>query len=147
MRHWFLEGEPKIGTVITLENAAIAELVSIAGFDWAWIDGEHGALDERGAATAAAILAPTTKSFVRVPDKSPTTLKRFLDAGCDGIIVPHVNSRADCDAVLRAALFPPHGERSVGIARAQGYGAYFSEFDPLAQLRSDHPDRDGRGCA
>jgi 2-keto-3-deoxy-L-rhamnonate aldolase RhmA len=127
MRHWFLEGGTKIGTVITLENPAIAELARIAGFDWAWIDGEHGSFDERGAATAAAVLSPATKSFVRVPDKTPTTLKRFLDAGCDGIIVPHVNSRADCDGILRASLFPPHGQRSVGIARAQGYGAYFSE--------------------
>lgn len=127
MRDWFYTGGPKLGTVVTLEAPAMAELVRFAGFDWAWIDGEHGAFDERGAATAAAVLAPSVKSFVRVPDKSPTTLKRFLDAGCDGIIVPHVNSRAECDAILQAALFPPHGHRSVGIARAQGYGAYFSE--------------------
>lgn len=127
MQDWFYAGGPKLGTVVTLENPAIAELVRIAGFDWAWIDGEHGAFDERGAAMAAAVLAPNVKSFVRVPDKSPTTLKRFLDAGCDGIIVPHVNTRAECDAILQAALFPPHGQRSVGIARAQGYGAYFSE--------------------
>lgn len=127
MRDWFFENGPKLGTVITLENPAIAELVGLAGFDWAWIDGEHGAFDERGAATAAAVLAPDVKSFVRVPDKSPTTLKRFLDAGCNGIIVPHVNTRAECDAILQSALFPPHGQRSVGIARAQGYGAYFSE--------------------
>lgn len=127
MRDWFYTGGPKLGTVVTLEAPAMAELVRFAGFDWAWIDGEHGAFDERSAATAAAVLAPSVKSFVRVPDKSPTTLKRFLDAGSDGIIVPHVNSRAECDAILQAALFPPHGHRSVGIARAQGYGAYFSE--------------------
>ncbi len=127
MRDWFFESGPKLGTVVTLETPAIAELVRLAGFDWAWIDGEHGAFDERGAAIAAAVLAPAVKSFVRVPDKSPTTLKRFLDAGCDGIIVPHVNSRGECDAILQAALFPPLGQRSVGIARAQGYGAYFSE--------------------
>lgn len=127
MRQWFLNGGPKIGTVVTLDTPAICELVKIAGFDWAWIDGEHGVFDEKGAALAAMCLGSSVKSFVRVPDKSPTTLKRFLDAGCDGIIVPHVSSRAEFDAIARASLFPPKGERSVGIARAQGYGAYFSE--------------------
>lgn len=127
MRDWFFAGAQKLGTVVTLETPAIAELVRIAGFDWAWIDGEHGAFDERGAAVAGAILGPGVKSFVRIPDKTSTTIKRFLDAGCDGIIVPHVNTRAECDAILQAALFPPLGQRSVGIARAQGYGAYFSQ--------------------
>lgn len=127
MRQWFLSGGRKIGTVLTLDNPHIAELVKIAGFDWAWIDGEHGAFDEKSAALASACLTSAVKSFVRVPDKSPATLKRFLDAGCDGIIVPHVNSRAEFDAIARASLFPPKGDRSVGIARAQGYGAYFSE--------------------
>jgi 2-keto-3-deoxy-L-rhamnonate aldolase RhmA len=127
MRHWFLSGEPKIGTVLTIDNPAVTELVRIAGFDWAWIDGEHGAHTETSAAIASAILGSGVKSFVRVPDKSPTTLKRFLDAGCDGIIVPHVSSRAAFDAIARAALFPPKGERSVDIARAQGYGSYFAQ--------------------
>ena len=127
MRQWFFDGGPKIGTVLTRDTPAIAELVKIAGFDWAWIDGEHGAFDEKSAALAAACLGTAVKSFVRVPDKSPTTLKRFLDAGCDGIIVPHVNTRAQFDDIARASLFPPKGERSIGIARAQGYGAYFSE--------------------
>lgn len=127
MRQWFFNGGPKIGTVVTADTLAIAELVKIAGFDWAWIDGEHGTFDEKSAALASACLGTAVKSFVRVPDKSPTTLKRFLDAGCDGIIVPHVNTRAEFDAIARASLFPPKGERSVGIARAQGYGAYFSE--------------------
>lgn len=127
MRQWFLEGGQKLGTVLTLDNPHIAELVKIAGFDWAWIDGEHGAFDEKSAAVASACLGGSVKSFVRVPGKSPTTLKRFLDAGCDGIIVPQVNSRAEFDAIARASLFPPAGERSVGIARAQGFGAYFSQ--------------------
>lgn len=127
MRQWFLTGEPKIGTVLTLDHPSISELVKIAGFDWAWIDGEHGAYTETSAALASSCLGTGVKSFVRVPDKSPTTLKRYLDAGCDGIIVPHVNARAEFDAIARAALFPPKGERSVGISRAQGYGAYFAQ--------------------
>lgn len=127
MKQWFLDGGPKIGTVLTLDTPALPELVRIAGFDWAWIDGEHGAFDAVSAGRCAAILGSTVKSFVRVPDAAPATLKRFLDSGCDGIIVPHVNTRAEVDAIVRASLYPPAGMRSAGISRAQGYGAYFKQ--------------------
>jgi 2-dehydro-3-deoxyglucarate aldolase/4-hydroxy-2-oxoheptanedioate aldolase len=66
-------------------------------------------------------------TFVRLPDRSATAIKRFLDIGCDGIILPQVSSVAEVDDIARAALYPPRGERSVGIARAQGYGARFTE--------------------
>jgi len=65
--------------------------------------------------------------FVRLPDRSATAIKRFLDIGCDGIILPQVSSAEEVDEIARAALYPPQGERSVGIARAQGYGARFAE--------------------
>lgn len=143
MRHWFYEGAAKIGTIITLDTPAIAEAVKIAGYDWAWIDGEHGLVDPKGAALIGAILSPQVKSFVRVPDQSPATLKRFLDAGCDGVIVPHVDTRTQLDAIIASCLFPPKGRRSVGIARAQGYGAYLNEaissrsFAIIAQIETD----------
>ena len=65
--------------------------------------------------------------FVRLPDRSATAIKRFLDIGCDGIILPQVSSAEEVDEIARAALYPPRGGRSVGIARAQGYGARFAE--------------------
>jgi len=56
-----------------------------------------------------------------------SAIKRFLDTGCDGIILPQMSSSAEVDEIARAALYPPRGERSVGIARAQGYGTRFAE--------------------
>src|SRR6185437_3436530 len=53
---------------------------------------------------------------------------RFLETGCDGIILPAVSTSADVDAIARAAIYPPRGQRSVGISRAHGYGASFRQY-------------------
>ena len=103
------------------------EIARIAGFDWLWVDAEHGRFNEATAALCSAISAGGPPVFVRLPDHSPTTIKRYLDAGCDGIILPQVSTVEDVDSIARAALYPPRGQRSVGIARAQGYGARFAE--------------------
>jgi 2-keto-3-deoxy-L-rhamnonate aldolase RhmA len=118
----------KLGTIVTIDHPAIVEIARLAGFDWLWIDGEHGRFNEVSAAAACAVTAGGPPTFVRLPDRSATAIKRFLDIGCDGIILPQVSSPAVVDEIARAALYPPRGERSVGIARAQAYGAGFAEY-------------------
>ena len=126
-RAWLQSGGMKLGTIVTIDHPAIVEIARIAGFDWLWIDGEHGRFNEVSAAVACAVGAGGGPTFVRLPDRSATAIKRFLDIGCDGIILPQVSSAEEVDEIARAALYPPRGERSVGIARAQGYGARFAE--------------------
>lgn len=125
---WICPPLPKIGTLLTLDNPAIVEIARLAGFDWLWIDAEHGQFNDQTAALACAINSGGPPAFVRLPDHSPTTIKRFLEIGCDGIILPLVSSAADVDVIARAALYPPRGQRSIGIARAHGYGATFAEY-------------------
>jgi 2-dehydro-3-deoxyglucarate aldolase len=125
-RDWLRSGGFKLGTILTIDHPAIVEIAVLAGFDWLWIDGEHGRFNEVSSTTSCAV-AGSTPVFVRLPDRSATSIKRFLDIGSDGIILPQVSSGADVDDIARAALYPPRGERSVGIARAQGYGATFPE--------------------
>jgi 2-keto-3-deoxy-L-rhamnonate aldolase RhmA len=125
-RAWLRSGGMKLGTIVTIDHPAIVEIARLSGFDWLWIDGEHGRFNEISAATACAVTAGGPPAFVRLPDRSPTAIKRFLDIGCDGIILPQVSSAAEVDEIARAALYPPRGERSVGIARAQGYGTRFA---------------------
>lgn len=128
LNEWIGARRPRLGTLVTLDNPAIVEVACLAGFDWLWIDAEHGQFNETGAAVAAALCASGPSAFVRLPDFAPTTIKRYLDIGCTGIILPAVSSLADVDAIARAALYPPRGERSVGIGRAHGYGATFAEY-------------------
>ena len=127
LSEWVNQRSPRFGTLVTVDNPAIIEVARLAGFDWLWIDAEHGQFHDTGAAVACALCAGGPPAFVRLPDFAPTTIKRFLDSGCDGIIVPAVSTLADVQAIARAALYPPRGQRSVGIARAQGYGATFAE--------------------
>jgi 2-dehydro-3-deoxyglucarate aldolase/4-hydroxy-2-oxoheptanedioate aldolase len=126
-RAWLRSSGMKLGTIVTIDHPAIVEIARLSGFDWLWIDGEHGRFNEVSAATACAVAAGGPPTFVRLPDRSATAIKRFLDIGCDGIILPQVSSAAEVDEIARAALYPPRGERSVGIARAQGYGTRFAE--------------------
>jgi 2-keto-3-deoxy-L-rhamnonate aldolase RhmA len=127
VRAWLQSGGMKVGTIVTIDHPAIVEIAKLAGFDWLWIDGEHGRFNELNAATACAVTAGGPPTFVRLPDRSATAIKRFLDIGCDGIILPQVSSAAEVDEIARAALYPPRGDRSVGVARAQAYGARFAE--------------------
>jgi 2-keto-3-deoxy-L-rhamnonate aldolase RhmA len=126
-RGWLQSGGIKLGTIVTIDHPAIVEIARLAGFDWLWIDGEHGRFNEVSAATACAVGGGALPVFVRLPDRSATAIKRFLDIGCDGIILPQVSSAEEVNEIARAALYPPRGERSVAIARAQGYGVRFAE--------------------
>ena len=128
IRTWASNAPPKLGTILTIDNPAIVEIARLAGFDWLWIDAEHGSFNEISASVACAVAAGGPPAFVRLPDRSATAIKRFLDTGCDGIILPQVSTLAEVNEIARAALYPPRGERSIGLARAQGYGTKFAEY-------------------
>jgi 2-keto-3-deoxy-L-rhamnonate aldolase RhmA len=128
IRAWAANSPPKMGTILTVDHPAVVEIARLAGFDWLWIDAEHGSFNETSASLACAINSGGPPAFVRLPDRSSTAIKRFLDIGCDGIILPQVSTAAEVKQIARAALYPPRGQRSIGLARAQGYGARFSEY-------------------
>src|ERR1019366_4170837 len=127
IKTWVQSHSPQLGTIITIDHPTIMEIAKLAGFDWLWIDAEHGRFNEVSASLCCAVNAGGAPLFVRLPDRSATAIKRFLDIGCDGIILPQVSSVIEVDEIAKAALYPPRGERSVGIARAQGYGTRFAE--------------------
>jgi 2-keto-3-deoxy-L-rhamnonate aldolase RhmA len=112
---------------VTLPVAAAAEIVAGAGFDWLWIDMEHGPLD---LLTVESILRAkgSCAGIVRAPSNDPVWIKRILDTGCDGILLPHVSSAAEARAAVTAAYYPPKGRRSFGVARAHAYGPRLNEY-------------------
>src|SRR5437763_16138485 len=100
-------------TVRLVRTVEIAAIARTAGFDSLYIDVEHGSfeLDVVGQICTAALtvgIAP----FVRVPSIEPHWISRALDAGALGVIAPHIRSAQEAAAVVRAAKFPPMGERS-----------------------------------
>jgi len=118
-----------IGSWITLGHSAVAEIMARAGFDWLVIDMEHSVIELRDAqemmqAIDLAGIAP----IVRLTSNDADLIKRVMDAGAHGVMVPAVNSRADAERAVSAVYYPPRGSRGVGLARAQAYGGTFAAY-------------------
>jgi 2-keto-3-deoxy-L-rhamnonate aldolase RhmA len=127
--------KPLIGTLLTTASPEVAEVLALAGFDWLFIDLEHGSLSIQDAQRAIQAIAGRCFAVVRVADGTAENIKRVLDTGCDGIIAPHVNSATEARRIVALAKYPPTGERSVGLGRAQGYGLSFAEYMATANDR------------
>src|SRR3954471_15258467 len=95
----------------TVEIAAIA---GTCGFDWLFIDMEHGAYNIETAAQIAMAALPTgVTPIVRVPGKEHHHASRLLDAGAQGIVVPHVETVEEAQRAVAYCKYPPVGHRSV----------------------------------
>ncbi|HZP96451.1 MAG TPA: aldolase/citrate lyase family protein [Candidatus Limnocylindria bacterium] len=116
-------GEPALGTFMALGSPLGAEQLAHAGFDWLLIDQEHAAIDATLTQSILQAISTTeTVPLIRVPWNSGDWIKRALDAGAYGVVVPMVNSRADAEAAVRATRYPPQGDRSIGGSRTRLYG-------------------------
>ncbi|MDA1142372.1 MAG: aldolase/citrate lyase family protein [Planctomycetota bacterium] len=121
-------GEKVFGTIVTLASTSTAELLGRIGFDWLFIDGEHGPLETGDIQGILQAVGDKAACIVRVPEANETYIKRILDLGADGIIAPQVNSAEQAEHVVRSARYSPVGSRGVGIGRAHGYGMAFKEY-------------------
>ena len=117
-----------VGTIITLPTPAIAEIFSSAGFDWLFVDLEHSAMSIKDVEIILQTAALRTPCVVRVPSNDEVWIKKVLDIGAAGIIVPNVRTKEEAEQAVQLCKYPPEGVRSVGIARAQGYGDKFQEY-------------------
>lgn len=121
--------ELTIGSWITLGHPAIAEIMASAGFDWLVLDMEHSVLELSEAQTIIQVLdGQQCPAIVRLTSNHPDQIKRVMDAGATGVMVPMIKSADDAKAAVEAVYYPPVGKRGVGLARAQGYGAHFHEY-------------------
>jgi 2-keto-3-deoxy-L-rhamnonate aldolase RhmA len=121
-------GETLFGTLQNLPSPAIAEVLAAAGLDWLFIDTEHGAI---GTSALISILQAVDKDIaciVRISKLDGGAIKRTLDMGAHGIIVPQVETADEAAEVVRLARYAPDGERGMGLGRAHGYGFTFSEY-------------------
>jgi 4-hydroxy-2-oxoheptanedioate aldolase len=116
------DGRTVIGVIVGEYSPVALEVVGQLRFDFVMIDCEHGSMS----LDQVENLVRASESFgitplARVPDHMPSTILRFLDRGVQGVIVPHVNSAAEAEAVVQAARYWPEGARSIGTTRAHDY--------------------------
>jgi 2-dehydro-3-deoxyglucarate aldolase len=118
-----------IGSWITLGHTSIAEIMAQSGFEWLTIDIEHSVIPLNIAQELIqAIEGYGVVPLVRVGENNPNLIKRIMDAGAYGVIVPMINTKEQAEAAVKAVKYPPIGTRGVGLARAQGYGQKFNEY-------------------
>lgn len=126
-RHRLRAGETLLGTIVTLEAPEVVEALCHIGYDWLFIETEHAPLAppavQRIVQTAGA-----TPCIVRLSRGDEISIKRALDAGAAGIIVPQVNSAAYARLIVSYAKFAPQGSRGFGLSRASMYGLRAEEY-------------------
>lgn len=117
-----------IGTIVTLPSPAITEIYCQAGFDWLFVDLEHSTLSIKDAQAILQTAGQKAACVIRVPSIDEAWIKRVLDIGPAGIIIPQVKSVEEAKLAIQLCKYPPEGLRSVGLARAHGYGENFQEY-------------------
>ena len=117
------------GSWITISNPLIPEIISQAGFDWLCIDMEHSSIDIGDALSLViSIENNNIAPLVRVGENNANLIKRVMDVGAYGVIVPNVNSLQDAQNAVQAVKYPPAGKRGVGLYRAQKFGNNFDDY-------------------
>lgn len=139
-------GELLVGSMVTLNSPQAAEILSSAGFDWLFIDAEHGAHGPLAVEALLQAAGDAMPCLVRIPAHEEAWIEKMLDVGAAGIIAPMVRTVAQAQTVVRYAKYPPAGERGVGLARAHRYGAGFADYLERANaalatlIQIEHPD-------
>ncbi|MDY3550936.1 aldolase/citrate lyase family protein [Gemmata sp. JC717] len=123
-------GQPSVGTWLSLGNITAARFLSRAGFDWLTVDVEHSLVNvETTTHMIASIADAGCVPLVRVPSNRHDHIKRVLDNGGFGVVVPMVCTRQEAQDAVSACLYPPFGTRSVGgSVHALNFGASPVEY-------------------
>ena len=123
-----------IGSWISFGFTQTCEIMARAGFDWLVIDMEHTTIDHSKCLNLIQIIENNgIAPLVRVGDNNPLLIKRAMDAGAHGVIVPMVNTLEDAQKAISALYYPPVGCRGVGLGRAQNYGVGFENYKNWAE--------------
>jgi 2-dehydro-3-deoxyglucarate aldolase len=138
-------GDRLLGLICAIDSPEVIEMLSVVGFDWLFIDGEHSPLSP-GSLQRLIMAARDVPCVVRVPSHDEFWIKQVLDSGAAGIIAPMVNSAEQARTVVGRAKYPPQGSRGVGTSRALGYGYGIADYvarandDVAVIVQAEHID-------
>src|SRR5258708_15148411 len=139
-------GQPSVGTWLSLGSITASRFLARAGWAWLTVDIEHSLVDwETATHIFASIADAGCTALARVPANRHDHIKRVLDNGAHGVVVPMVNTRAEAEEAVAAMLYPPAGNRSVGgSVHALNFGTtavdYFAHANEelLVVLQCEH---------
>jgi 2-keto-3-deoxy-L-rhamnonate aldolase RhmA len=129
-------GLASVASFITIPDPFTAEVMGAAGVDAVVIDTEHSAMSAAQLQGVLTALHPTEAAvIVRVADNDPAMIGQALDLGAEGVLVPGVRTRADCEAAVRSCFYAPKGIRGFGPRRASRL--YGSRADYVARANNE----------
>lgn len=118
-----------IGSWLTIPHQSIVEILGSAGFEWLAIDMEHAPISiETIVNLIGHIQGNGMQALVRVSKNEEVVIKRVLDAGADGVIIPMIKNKQEAIEAVSYVKYPPIGKRGVGLNRAQKYGTAFKTY-------------------
>ncbi len=121
--------ELTIGSWLTIPHQSVIEILGTAGFEWLTIDIEHAAISiETVMNLIGHIQGNGMQALVRVSKNEEVIIKRVLDAGADGVIIPMIKNKEEAIEAVNYVKYPPLGKRGVGLNRAQKYGTAFKSY-------------------
>ncbi len=128
LRKKLTANQPTFGMWVTLESASVTEMAVALGLDWVVIDAEHGHLGwQEIVEHIRASVRSETVALVRLAECNIGLVKRALDIGADGIVIPWIETADQLRRALSFAKYPPAGVRGIGAERATGWGQCFAE--------------------
>lgn len=121
-------GQPVFGLWVTLDSPSITEMAVALGMDWIVIDAEHGHLDWKEIVEhIRAAVRSDTVALVRVAERNIGLVKRALDIGADGVVIPWIETAEQLREAVAFAHYPPQGMRGIGAERATAWGQCIAE--------------------
>ncbi|KAK4143215.1 Pyruvate/Phosphoenolpyruvate kinase-like domain-containing protein [Dichotomopilus funicola] len=136
----FTEGQrPAFGFWQLFPGTNVSRALAGSGIDWVMVDCEHGNIDDAAMHEAVPVIAASGASpIVRLPGIESWMVKRALDTGAHGILIPLIRTVDEVKSVVAAAKFPPEGQRGFGSPfAAQGFEAGVSSVDYLQQANGN----------
>lgn len=117
------------GLWVTLESPSVTEVAVMLGFDWVVVDMEHGHLGFKEVLEHLRVVRGSdTAALVRVPEVGESAVKRALDLGSHGVVLPMVRSAAEVERGFRMGRYPSRGARGVGGERAVTWGLGWDDY-------------------
>ncbi len=131
------QGKTAFGTFIMTNGLDNAEILSYTGVDCIMIDGEHGSMDLETAGRMVSLMKPRTTPLLRVPLNEISLVKRGMDTGALGLMLPMINTKEDAEKAVMYCKYPPVGARGMGAGRAVLFGAAAEEVNDYYTKAND----------
>jgi len=136
IRKRILDGDLMFGIAAQLGSSLTVEIISRAGFDWTWVDTEHGSGDYSELIHQVQVARlGDAPAIIRLPTNDPIRFKRALDLGAAGIMIPYVNTAAEAEQAARSMRYQPEGLR--GIASSPPVCGFGLDFDAYYGVAND----------